>query len=116
MQYTIFKEKIVNKIVIIFLAVILVSPLIFKIEPEVMFSDKKEIVSKMGNELNVPTVFFFNSSHNRFLDDILLFATVDNSYIAKDIEYNELWKYRIFKKIKCMWCLLFKLKSTRGEF
>ncbi len=86
---TIFKEKIVNKIVIIFLAVILVSPLIFKIEPEVMFSDKKEIVSKMGNELNVPTVFFFNSSHNRFLDDILLFATVDNSYIAKDIEYNE---------------------------
>ena len=86
---TIFEEKINRKIIILVLIATLISPLIFRIEPEVMFSDKKEIVSKMENELNVPTVFFFNSSHNRFLDDILLFATVDESYVAKDIEYTE---------------------------
>ena len=86
---TIFKEKTSNKIVVAILIATLISPLIFRIEPEVMFSDKKEIVSKMENELNVPTVFFFNSSHNRFLDDILLFATVDESYVAKDLEYTE---------------------------
>ena len=31
----------------------------------------------------------FNSSHNRFLDDILLFSKVDESYVAKDIECTE---------------------------
>ena len=87
--HTIYEEKISNKIIALVLIATLISPLIFRIEPEVMFSDKKEIVSKMENELNVPTVFFFNSSHNRFLDDILLFATVDESYVAKDIEYTE---------------------------
>ena len=54
-----------------------------------MYSDKKEIVTRMANDLNVPTVFFFDSENNRFLDDILLFATVDESYIAKDIEITE---------------------------
>ena len=86
---TIYEKKTSSKIIAGILIATLVSPLIFRIEPEVMFSDKKEIVSKMENELNVPTVFFFNSSHNRFLDDILLFATVNESYVAKDIEYTE---------------------------
>ena len=85
----IFKENKANIVIGVLLALILVSPIIFRFEPESMYSDKKEIVTKLGNELNVPTVFFFNSSHNRFLDDILLFATVDNSYIAKDLEYTE---------------------------
>ena len=49
---------------------------------------KKEIVQKLGNDLNVPTIYFFDSNNNRFLDDILLFATVNESYIAKDLECN----------------------------
>lgn len=83
-----FKEKKLNIIAILLLIIILISPAIFKIEPEVAFTDKREIVQKLGNELNVPTVYFFNSSNNRFLDDILLFATVDESYVAKDMEYT----------------------------
>ena len=71
------------------LLAILVAPFILKIEPESMYSDKREVVQKLGNELNMPTVFFFNSQNNRFLDDILLFATVDNSYIAKDADYSQ---------------------------
>ncbi len=58
-------------------------------EPEEMFSDKREIVQKLGNELNVPTLYMFNSSNNRFLDDIYLFSIIDESYIAKDMECNE---------------------------
>ena len=72
----------------VILLIILITPVIFKIEPEVAFSDKKEIVEQLENELNVPTIYFFNSGHNRFLDDILLFATVDEAYIAKDMEYT----------------------------
>ncbi len=81
-------EKKINILIGILLIAILIAPIIFKIEPEVAFTDKKEIVQKLGNELNVPTIYFFNSGHNRFLDDILLFATVDESYVAKDIEYT----------------------------
>ena len=63
----------------------LIAPLIMKIEPEVLFTNKKGIVNKIKTELNVPTVYFLNSNHNRFLDDIYLFSILDNSYIAKDI-------------------------------
>ena len=82
---TLLTEDKCNKILAIVLVLIFVSPFIFKIEPEVMFRDKKEIVQKLENELNVPTLYMFNSQNNRFLDDILLFAKLDESYIAKDI-------------------------------
>ena len=48
-----------------------------------------KIVTKLGGELNLPTIYCFNSGHNRFLDDILLFSILDESYIAKDMEYSE---------------------------
>lgn len=86
--HNIMGEKNTNILVVFVLVVILIAPVVFKIEPEVVFSDKKEIVEQFGNELNVPTIYFFNSGHNRFLDDILLFATVDESYVAKDMEYT----------------------------
>lgn len=84
-----FSEKINNIIMITTLVIILVAPIIFKIEPEVAYLDKKEIVSKLENELNVPTLYLFNSGHNRFLDDILLFSILDESYVAKDLECTE---------------------------
>lgn len=94
---SIYQERISNTIIGVLLIVTLISPIVFRIEPEVWFSDKKEIAYKLENELNVPTVFFFNSSHNRFLDDILLFATIDNSYIAKDLEYTQENIQKIFE-------------------
>lgn len=61
----------------------------FRIEPEVLYSNKREIVEILKNDLNVPTLYLFNSNNNRFLDDILLFANIDESYIAKDLQCNE---------------------------
>lgn len=86
---TICEKRESNVIIGIVLLAILVAPIIFRIEPEVAFTDKKEIVEKLGNELNLPTLYLFNSGCNRFLDDILLFAKIDESYVAKDIEYTE---------------------------
>lgn len=83
---TLMTEKKSNIIISILLILILITPIFFKIEPEVMYSDKKEIVTSVQNELNVPTIFIFNSKNNRFLDDILLFSKIANSYIAKDME------------------------------
>ena len=84
----ILSEKITNIIASVMRIVIMISPAIFKIEPEVMFSDKAEIVEKLSKEYNVPTLYVFYSENNRFLDDILLFSKIDNSYIAKDLEYT----------------------------
>ena len=82
---TVFDEKKSSIFIAITLILLIISPIFFKIEPEVMYSDKKEIVEKLSNELNLPTLYIFNSAENRFLDDILLFSKLDNSYIAKDI-------------------------------
>lgn len=62
----------------------------FNIEPEVLYKNKHEITEMLTNKLNnVPAIYLFNSNNNRFLDDILLFATIKESYIAKDIEYTK---------------------------
>ena len=61
----------------------------FKVEPEVLYSDKRDIVEFISNNNNLPTLYLFNSNNNRFLDDILLLANINESYIAKDIECNE---------------------------
>ena len=51
--------------------------------------DKKEIVQKLENELNVPTIFMFESNHNRFLDDIYLFTLSPKSVIIKYEDLTE---------------------------
>ena len=85
----IFNEKNVFRILTVCLAIILITPIVFKMEPEEEFLDKRDIVEKVQNELNVPTIYMFNSNENRFLDDILLFSKLDNSYIAKDVECTD---------------------------
>lgn len=62
----------------------------FRIEPQVMYSNMFNIMKNVKGELkNVPALYLFNSNNNRFLDDILLFANIEESYIAKDIECSE---------------------------
>lgn len=86
---TAINKENASKIIGILLIFIIISPFVYKIEPQETYSDKKEIVSKLQNELNLPTIYWFNSNQNRFLDDILLFSKIDKSYIAKDTECND---------------------------
>ena len=60
-----------------------------KIEPEVIYSNKKDITEFIKNNANLPALYLLNSSNDRFLDEILLFSILNESYIAKDIEYSE---------------------------
>ena len=84
------KPKFADIVTYVLLALTLVMPFIMRVEPQVTYSDKREIVSQLQGELNVPTVFWFNSSENRFLDDILLFSVLDESYVAKDAEFSDI--------------------------
>lgn len=85
---TIISKNNTLKIMIALIIFVMIAPFIFRIEPQVTYSDKKEIMYKLQNELNLPTLYWFNSNQNRFLDDILLFSVIDESYVAKDIECN----------------------------
>lgn len=99
--HNVMSKNAVHKTIIITSILIFIMPIIlgilnktvdtadFRSEPEVMYSNRKEIVEKLTNELKVPVVYMFNSGHNRFLDDILLFSIIEESYIAKDIDYTE---------------------------
>lgn len=82
-------EKICNTLLVVIFCMILISPLVFHMEPELLYSDRKEIVQKLGGELNLPTIYLYNSGTSGFLNDILLFSKIDESYIAKDIDYTE---------------------------
>ena len=85
-----FSNKVTNIVITIVLGAILISPFVLKLEPELLYSDRKDFVQEISGELkNVPTIYLFDSSQNRLFDDILVFSMVDNSYIAKDIEYTE---------------------------
>ena len=70
----------------------------FKIEPQVMYSNMSNIVEEVKENLkDVPALYLLDSNNNRFLDDILLFANIKESYIAKDIECTEEKISEIFK-------------------
>lgn len=74
---------------LILIIIVIVMPIWLNYQPEVLYLSNKQIVQKLEGELNIPTVYLFNSENNRFLDDIYLFSIIDESYIAKDIEYNK---------------------------
>lgn len=81
-------EKISNIAVSVLLVLTLISPIIFKLEPELLYRDKKEIVQRLSDNSNIPNIYLYESSRGGFLDDLLLFSIVDESYIAKDIDYT----------------------------
>lgn len=68
------------------LAVSVAVPVVFGIEPLEMYSQRKQIVTELAGEKNLPTVYWLNTEDERFLDDILLFSEIDESYVAKDRE------------------------------
>lgn len=70
----------------------------FTIEPQVMYSNMADIVEEIkGNLKDVPALYLLDSHNNRFLDDILLFANIEESYIAKDMDCTEEKIAEIFK-------------------
>lgn len=92
-----FSEKISNIIICILFCIVLISPTILKLKPELLYDDKKEIVQKISGELNLPTIYFLNYPKNSFLDDIFIFARINDSYIAKDTNYTKEDIQKIFE-------------------
>lgn len=83
-------ERWERRLLALTLAFMVAVPVLFGARPQELFPERADIVEKLSGEYNLPTVYFLNSDSNRFLDDILLFALLDESYVAEDvITYND---------------------------
>lgn len=82
-------DKALNIVFTIIFIVMLIMPFALHIKVQEMYFDRKEIVQKFENELNVPTLYMAKSKGVRFLDDILLFSKIDESYVAEGIDCTE---------------------------
>ena len=92
-----FSERTSNIIICILFCIVLISPIILKLKPELLYDDRKEIVQKISGELNLPTIYFLNYPNNSFLDDIFIFARINDSYIAKNTNYTKEDIQKIFE-------------------
>lgn len=91
-------ENVSNIIVSIILIITLISPIVLKMKPELLYKEKKGIIEKISTELNLPTIYLFDTTKgNNFIDEIILFAKINQSYIAKDLDISEENIQEIFK-------------------
>lgn len=81
-------KKISSILYVIFICLILASPLIFKMRPELLYYDEKETIETIKNKANIPAVYLYNKQTSNFLDNIMIFSIIENSYITKDVEYT----------------------------
>jgi len=82
-------ETVRNGIMIMLSVVMLLIPSAAKIKPIPMYDERRDAVRYIEENAYKPAFYFFDSNNNRFLDDIMLFSMVDESYIAYDIGANQ---------------------------
>ena len=83
-------EGMERRVLALTLACMVAVPVLFGARPQELFPERADIVEKLSGDYNLPTAYFLNTESNRFLDDILLFAMLDESYVAMDvITYND---------------------------
>ena len=75
-----------------------ISPIVTEREPQELWSDHKAFVKSMENELNLPLLYFHRPENDRFLDDILIFTKLDNSYVTNDSSFDHDLIREIFKE------------------
>lgn len=81
------EERKRNVIMSVVLVVAAILPIPMKIEPDVEYSRFAEAVKIVEENHEIPAIYLFNPGNNRFLDDILLFSKLDESYVMQDQEY-----------------------------
>lgn len=92
-----FNGKISCAVIFVLSMALLVSPMCIELEPEYVYANRRPTVEFVETNSKCPAIYCFNSGNNRFLDDILLFSKLDESYIAKDPEINETTFSEIFR-------------------
>ena len=86
----VFVKESVEIIFTIILAFILLMPIFTKANINNLYLQHEEIVKQFDEQYHsIPTIYLFNTNQNRFLDDIYLFARIDESYILDIKDANK---------------------------
>jgi len=84
----IIEENVKNIVFAVSFIIMLVMPFIVHIPVPVLYKGKAEIVSKVTEELNVPTLFWASAKNVRIQDDMLIFINLKDIYVAEGTECN----------------------------
>lgn len=87
------KEKICEIVTSIVILVMMVAApvqlMLGAMRIELLYRDKEALMSELETNADVPALYLITTENNRFLDNILPFATFEESYLALDIEPTE---------------------------
>lgn len=82
------KCNIAMGIVLVLSAVVM--PVTAQIEPDTIYRERGEVLAKVKEYKEVPALYMTNGSGDwNFLNDLLIFRELDESYIVKDLQGNE---------------------------
>lgn len=98
----VFSKRVTYNILSAIFIVMLIIPMLpigGGIDYYYLYKDKKEIVNIIEKEHDVPCLYLFNTSQNRFLDDLYLFTILDNSYVMDVKEFSKEKVKEIFEGI-----------------
>lgn len=88
-------EKVASRIMLVLCAVMLILPIPLGIEPNVEYAKMEELTEFVDAHHELPAIYLYNPDNERFLDDLVVFAEIDESYIMHHQEYMQ----ENFKKI-----------------
>ncbi len=74
-------EGVINKLLLSTAVIMIFIPLVTNWNISYQYPEMKEFVDSVDENHFVPALYIFNTDANRFMDDILLFTKIDNSYI-----------------------------------
>lgn len=82
-------EKVTRWVMLGLCGLMLVLPIPLKIEPNVEYSRFSELTQYVEEKKDVPAIFLYNPANERILDDLTLFAEIEESYVMHHQEYTE---------------------------
>lgn len=91
---SVLNDKMSNVVMLGFLGIMLVAAPVQlamgAMRIELLYRDKEGLMRELQANRDVPTVYFITTENNRFLDNLLPFVVMDQSYLALDRRPSEL--------------------------
>ena len=113
--HSVVSEKTTNILCSILICAILISPIVFKLKPELLYYNEKETIEKIKNNASVPAVYLYNKQTSNFLDNIMIFSIIENSYITENTEYTKENLQKILNDIDTSKGIFIFMNETQKE-
>lgn len=79
-------ERIVGGLMLLMLVLAPIQLMMGVMRIELLYRDKEALMTEISENATTPALYLITTENNRFLDNIMPFATFEESYLALDIE------------------------------